>query len=589
MYPFLGPHGRRALGDEVAVLIARRADATPVLGFAEVVDAGGAELGSSRVAGFREKHDLRECLLRLSAQRPLTWHSHPVPAPSRPRVCFVLSLGFGNGSPLPQPSGQWDLSVNGHLAVSCRVVNHSQLWRTEQCSLAFAANRLESAPPYTGMTLGSLVTDEAFATFGPALLTVPAEWLEPARPAVLQLQARGEQPSRRWVMVDACPSLLEGIDIPRALDVLTAGPPKAAGLRAFFGDIHTHSGQVLGECADRGCGMGSRAGNYAYARGAGGLDFYALTDHEWQIDPADPRDYLSLADTYDEEDRFACLPAFEFTNRLWGHRNVYFRDSGGIVVNASRDGGPPHGVPDQTRTPEELWQALEANGVPFLTVPHHPSATSHPLTWDCFHPTHDRLAEVYSVWGSSEYYGDFPRGVSDRYRGLGVRDALARGLRFGLIASADGHDGHPGDAQSPLVKHHHQFHYCGSGRAVVLAERLTRAEVFDALYARRCYATTGPPIVLDVRLNGHVMGSELSATALGKTRKLHVAVRAANGIDHIRITRNGKIAETAPCHGAFETELEWHDPSHPSEPASYYVRVVQIDRESAWSSPIWVD
>ena len=53
-----------------------------------------------------------------------------------------------------------------------------------------------------------------------------------------------------------------------------------------------------------------------------------------------------------------------------------------------------------------------------------------------------------------------------------------------------------------MVKHHHQFHHLGSGRAVVLAEALTREAVFDALHARRCYATTGAPIVLDFTVNG---------------------------------------------------------------------------------------
>ncbi len=50
--------------------------------------------------------------------------------------------------------------------------------------------------------------------------------------------------------------------------------------------------------------------------------------------------------------------------------------------------------------------------------------------------------------------------------GAFLRPALARGHRFGFIASADAHDGHPGNAQSPLVKHHHQIHFLGSGRVV---------------------------------------------------------------------------------------------------------------------------
>jgi hypothetical protein len=213
------------------------------------------------------------------------------------------------------------------------------------------------------------------------------------------------------------------------------------------------------------------------------------------------------------------------------------------------------------------------------------------MNLDILSPKYDRLFEVYSCWGSSEYFGDFPRGVSDRWQSGDFRDALARGHRMGLIASSDGHDGHPGNAQSPMRKHHHLFHFCGSGRAAVWVENLTREAVFDALHARRCYATTGPPIILELTLNGHAMGSEIPVPSLAGGRpKLVIRSEGANGLDQIRIMKNGRVAATTPCHGEWSWEMEWEDGAHrKGEPASYYVRVIQRDRESAWSSPIWLD
>ncbi|MBN2302294.1 MAG: DUF3604 domain-containing protein [Lentisphaerae bacterium] len=365
--------------------------------------------------------------------------------------------------------------------------------------------------------------------------------------------------------------------------------PKAGDYQLFFGDIHTHSGQVMDQCENKGCGIGSRVDNYKYAREPGALDFYALTDHEWQIDPHHTDEYLGMADTYNDDGRFVCLPAFEYTNLLYGHRNVYFRESGGTVFNNNNDWGFPTLDPSKCNTPKDLWNAMEKTGVPFLTVPHHPSATSHPLNLDFYDPRYDRLYEIYSSWGSSEYYGDFPRGVSDRFRSGDFHDAMHRGRRYGVIASSDGHDGHPGNAQSPLVKHHHIFHFCGSGRAVVLAPELTRAAVYDALYARRCYATTGTPIQLDYRIGNALMGSEIHALPSGRVPQLSISCTGTNGLDHIRIVKNGRIAYTIPCHGQREVQEEWEDKNYnPKDPASYYIRVVQIDRESAWSSPIWI-
>ena len=571
--------------------LGERTGSTPVIGFSAIEDLGDAVAGGERVAGFMETHDHREWIVPLAARRGLTWKTAPVPAGCRDHVTFLLSIGFGNGSPLPQPSGSWDLFVNGRFALAVRVVKHSQLWRGEECTLAFAANRIEAAEPGGSLCLSSVLTAESFAAFGPALLTVPASWGPAGAPALLRVAPSTPIRSTRWFQMATAPAIAHQSDIYRAVDLLDPErAPRAGCYRILFGDIHTHSGEVDGqEGDDRGCGMGSRLANYRYARGPGGLDFYALTDHEWQVAPDRVAQYLGLAEEFNEDGRFVCLPAFEFTSLLYGHRNVYFRGAGGTVVNSTAGWGRPTMDPAQALTPDDLWDALAATGVPAITVPHHPSATSHPCSWDFHRPEFDRLAEVYSCWGSSEYYGDFPRGITDRFRTLTVRDALNRGLRFGMVASADGHDGHPGDAQSPLVKHHHLFHPLGSGLTAVLAEEQTRASIFDALYARRCYATTGVPIHLWVDLNGAPMGSEVAALPAGRRPRLRVSCRGANGIDHLRIVKNGRVVETVWCHGEPEAALEWEDAQYaPDAPACYTIRVVQVDRESAWSSPVWV-
>ena len=584
-------HGeRRILTSEIRDRVAGRVNSILVNGFGSMVDAGGARPCGDRVAGFMETHDRREWVLPLSAVQAMTWQTQPVPETTCRSVSFVLSVGFGNGSPLPQPSGSWALHVDGRHACSVRVVKHSQLWRGNAgCSFAFAANRIEASEPFGSLTLSSVIRDESFAAFGPALLTVPAEWVTPGSVSTIRVEGSCGAASTRWLQVATAPGVVDQSDIYRAVDLLTdARIPRAGQCRVYFGDIHTHSGQVCEDTGNKGCGYGTREENYAYARGPGGLDFYSLTDHEWQVGQEEAGDYLGLADEHSEDGRFVCLPGFEFTSLLYGHRNVYFRGPGGTVVNSTRDWGRPTKEPAKALPPEELWGALAERGVPFFTVPHHPSAASHPFNWSVFDPAYDRLVEVYSAWGSSEYYGDFPRGVSDRYRSLTVRDGLGRGHRFGLIASADGHDGHPGNAQSPMVKHHHLFHHCGSGWAAVFCEELTREAVFDALHARRCYGTTGVPIVLSFAVNGRPMGSEIAAVPDGRV-VVRISCQGANGLDHVRIVRNGRVVHTVPCHGERGAEIEWQDVDYvPSAPCFYYARVVQVDRESAWSSPVWV-
>ena len=587
--PFFTPDGRRAIMPEITAYIEEQIKATPVTGLQEVLEVGDARAGADRTSNFQEMHDRREWLLPLSAKKGILLQTGQVPATNCDQVAFVLSLGFGNGSPLPQPSGQWDVLVNDRPAVTVRMVNHRQLWRQGACSLAFDAKRVECAEPYAGLTLSSLITHEMLAAFGPAFLVVPTAWLEVGRPAQIRIEARCDVDSTRWIQFAPASPVLQQSDFHRLLQMLREPHATFGDHRVYFGDIHTHSGQVGDECENNGCGRGTRVSNYEYARGPGGLDIYALTDHEWQVDPNNVDGYLGLADEYNEEGRFVCLPGFEYTNLLYGHRNVYFRGSGGTVFNTNTNWGRPTMVPDECNTPEDLWAAMEATGIPFITVPHHPSATSHPTNLDFYNPKYDRLLEVYSSWGSSEYHGDFPRGVSDRWRTGSYREALVRGQRYGAIGGADGHDGHPGNAQSPLVKHPHIFHFCGSGRIAVLADELTRGAVFDAMYERRCYATTGTPVLLDVKVNGAVMGSEVAAPGVGERPVVAVKVDGTAGIDHIRFMKNGDVRHTVHCHGEWSFEAQWEDEKYgPADPACYWVRVVQRDHESAWSSPVWV-
>jgi hypothetical protein len=142
---------------------------------------------------------------------------------------------------------------------------------------------------------------------------------------------------------------------------------------------------------------------------------------------------------------------------------------------------------------------------------------------------------------------------------------------------------------------------------------MTRGSVFSALASRHVYATTGVRIGLQFHINGQLMGSEMKCdTGL----VMDVAVQGTAAIDHIEIVKNAGdvyalIRLTQPAGSKGGTFL-LYDPARPqggtnmpSEdlsvvrfsvreaaphgPASYYVRVTQVDGQQAWSSPIWVN
>ncbi len=567
-------HIRRACGLEV------------VEGFAKILDDSHALKNADRVISFRE---VRGSAWHVTQEgdRWLAWETAPLPADTGASgAVFVLCLGFGHGSPLTQPTGHFDLYLNDEKALSFRVVKHAERWRSAAASFWYTPKWVSSSPEGGSFTLDSVIAGESMASFGLGLLHVPASRLTPGKPLRLKVVARNRNVSRHWFKLDGVRDNLMLTDFVSALVPLTQKekPVEIAGHRLLFGDIHTHSGHGR-KGPGSGCGSGAIEENFQYARDVANLDFYALSEHDvdiWDDDGWALR--REATDRFNAPNRFVTLPAFEWTSSLHGHRNVYYLRSD-MPFFTARKGGDQW--TPQNDTPRDLWRKLRELQADAITVPHHPTAVTHPFNWDYFDPEFDRLVEIYSSWGNSEYAHNphLGRGA-DRWKDLYVQNALARGYRFGLIASSDGHDGNPGFAQG-LPKHPHLYHDLGSGRVAVLARDFTREGVFEALHDRRCYATTGERIILDFRLNGLLMGSEIETDDDHLMRKIEVRAVGTCPLRDIVVVKNNADTLYHRCSRDREA-ITCNDDAFIKKTDCYYVRVTQQDGEIAWSSPIWV-
>jgi hypothetical protein len=186
------------------------------------------------------------------------------------------------------------------------------------------------------------------------------------------------------------------------------------------------------------------------------------------------------------------------------------------------------------------------------------------------------VTEIVSVHGSSESF-DSAWPVRGMLEGNGVRDALSRGYRLGLIGSGDSHDGHPG-----LV---HLASGASGGVAAIFATEPTREAVLEALRARRVYATNGPRIVLEVSVDGQPMGARLPA---GAGRKLALRVATPGPIEAIElVTQDGVIARN-DGEGKRSLGLETELPEL-ARGSWLVARVRQTDAGTAWSSPFFFD
>jgi hypothetical protein len=126
--------------------------------------------------------------------------------------------------------------------------------------------------------------------------------------------------------------------------------------------------------------------------------------------------------------------------------------------------------------------------------------------------------------------------------------------------------------------------YYWGGLTAVFAKTLSREDVFDALYNRRCYGTTGARILLEFSINGNIMGAELKTSTIPQ---IFVIVAGTQPIVKIDLIRNNKTIFTYSGSGTNES-FHFSDQTIEKGDNYYYVRVIQKDDEMAWSSPIWV-
>lgn len=363
----------------------------------------------------------------------------------------------------------------------------------------------------------------------------------------------------------------------------TSNPMKAferePELKNYWGDLHSHTHYSWD-------GVGHN--NFEYARNTSGLDFYAMTDHSDPavgafaegLGPSVPdvwSEYNALTDRHYQPGQFVTIHAYECSFEApYGHHNVYFRDKPGPLL-AEGD-----------VSLSDLWNALTAGQA--LTIPHHTGKMPFPIFWYPHNPELDRNIEIYSAHGLSESYDpahplSFENSTftdpSTSVKGPQyVQDAWAQGLQLSTIASSDDHRAHPGQPQY--------------GLAAVAATGLTRAEIFDSLYQRQTYGTTGSKILLEFSIDGQPMGRQVAAR---RSPLLSVEAHGTADIETLEVLRYAK------SEGMFKVlhtlrpgtvDFSWSatDESF-TEDSIYYVRLRQAGLvrghvAMAWSSPIWV-
>ena len=364
---------------------------------------------------------------------------------------------------------------------------------------------------------------------------------------------------------------------------------KCTSVRHFWGDPHGHTGIQWGR--------GSGRSYYEYAREVAALDFCALTDpdagrytnnnetaiHSVSCYMSDKQwaEIQGVNKQFYEPGRFIPLLGYEYHNdapnpEFGGDRNVYYE---------SYDEPIRRCVDEGSYCPEQLWTQLKEKKVRAITIPHHTAKRVMLGSWEIHDEEVQRLVEIYSSWGNSECEGcERPIIGGSVYDKHAVQYALQKGYRLGFVAGSDSHAGTPGYCHWVFSSDLEGYR---GGLTCVMADKLDKKNIFDALWNRQVYATTGERILLSFHVNGVPMGQELPL-AENRKRTLSVKVIGTDDIESVEVISMGHSIFRQEGNGK-EMQFAFVDASQPKEGwMYYYVRVLQKNKGMAWSSPIWV-
>ena len=181
----------------------------------------------------------------------------------------------------------------------------------------------------------------------------------------------------------------------------------------------------------------------------------------------------------------------------------------------------------------------------------------------------EHLAEIYQKQQTD--------GVTEEEK---INQFLMRGVRLGIVSGSDTHDNRPANPYKEPGPSG------PAGLTGVWAERLDRPTLFDALFNRRCYATTGVRIIVDFRVNDSWIGSTVRSDGFGFTAD----VVGTEEIEQIDLVVNGDTAKSYTPnrqHAQLEDEVPLR--FSPVGANYCYLRVRQSDGNCAWTSPVWLE
>jgi hypothetical protein len=340
--------------------------------------------------------------------------------------------------------------------------------------------------------------------------------------------------------------------------------PAPAGYNLYFGDLHAHTGYSDGA-------SGTTPWDAFPVAIASGADFMALTEHystsnayeAWTMDLAEWAD-LKAAAAHFTSDNFVAMPAYEY---------YLVANTGEINTFGISDLPPKQEFLGPDRLPLYQEWIAQLGGV---------GQFNHPT-----YVTHD--FKDYAGWTAAR---DAAIGLIEVYNDGITEDSHVKALDAGwhVMPSANS-DTHAAD-----------WIWGRDMRTVLLAEKLTPANLYAAMRAQRGYATLDMNLSIRFSVNGGMMGSTLSGAASSYAADVRIsdpdalAGGASDAVTLVEIVSDGGavVRSYKPSPAAGTKIIAWTARGLPVTARYFWARVSTASDDvngrpgvTAWTAPVW--
>jgi len=347
----------------------------------------------------------------------------------------------------------------------------------------------------------------------------------------------------------------------------SAAAPAAPSYNLYFGDLHAHTGYSDGA-------KGTTPWDAFPVAIASGADFMALTEHystsnayeAWTMDEWEWAD-LKAAAAHFTSRSFVAMPAYEY----WLVAN-----SGEINVYNVPDLPPKMEFLGPDRLPLFYdWLAQQPGAVGQFN---HPTYVN-----DDFKDFSGYTAARDASMGRLEVFS-----VAHGFFEQSYVKALDAGWHVMPSANSD-------TSSADWI-------WGSDVRTVLLAEKLTPADLYAAMRAQRGYGTLDKNLNVRFSVNGGVMGSTLSGTASAYTAEVKIsdpdalAGRASDAVTLVEIVSGQGVVVRSlkPSPAAGSRAITWTVKGLPTTARYFWVRVSTASDDvnmrpgvTAWTAPVW--